>query len=511
MRLLRPLGVMTVVVSVLALPGIAMAQWAAGAAGVSSAVAVSMPSGGSTSASASGHDVTIAWTEVTFLGGGPVGGYEVLRYDAIGGGAQSVGAGCGGTLTSLTCVESNVPNGSWQYAVRPVQDMWVGAEGSRSAIVSISPSSAALSLASSSISSLPGTVGGTVTGFATGETVTFRLDDPATGTVLPGSSTPSPIQSDGAAAVTLTVPGGTPMGAHTVYAVGSLGTTSSAAVSVADQTAPGVSAAVISKTQGGATALIRQGGTYYVYASVTDPGDPVSGIASVTADVSSITIGGLAVALTPGAYAVGGSTYGFRSAPLAASTPLPAGSVGYSVTAIDASGNAATWGGFSATVDDTPPTGSDVQTANKVGGVAGKAESGDSITFTFSEPIEPDSVLAGWLGSATGVTVHLINQNGSGGDQVQVWSSADTAQLPLGTVRLARNDYTTAAVTFTASSMTMTGSTITIVLGSPSGTPGTASVSGTMQWTPASTPIDLAGNTCSTTTVNETGTADIDF
>jgi hypothetical protein len=143
--------------------------------------------------------------------------------------------------------------------------------------------------------------------------------------------------------------------------------------------------------------------------------------------------------------------------------------------------------------------------------VAGKAESGDSITFTFSEPIEPDSVLAGWLGSATGVTVHLLNQSGSGGDQVQVWNSANTVQLPLGTVRLGKNDYTTAALTFTASTMTMTGSTITIVLGSPSGTPGTASVSGSMQWTPVSAPIDLAGNTCSTTTVNETGTADLEF
>ena len=62
-----------------------------------------------------------------------------------------------------------------------------------------------------------------------------------------------------------------------------------------------------------------------------------------------------------------------------------------------------------------------------------------------------------------------------------------------------------------ASSKDLTGSTITITLGTPSGTTGTVTTSGTMTWTPISGLTDRAGNACTTTPVDETGLADIDF
>ena len=58
-------------------------------------------------------------------------------------------------------------------------------------------------------------------------------------------------------------------------------------------------------------------------------------------------------------------------------------------------------------VDNTAPTASTVQTANKAGGIAGRPEIGDTITFTFSEPIDPKSVLSGWTGAATSAVVRI--------------------------------------------------------------------------------------------------------
>ena len=51
--------------------------------------------------------------------------------------------------------------------------------------------------------------------------------------------------------------------------------------------------------------------------------------------------------------------------------------------------------------DTGRPAAVDVQTTNVGGGTPGFAEPGDTIVFTFSEPINPGSVLAGWTGSTT--------------------------------------------------------------------------------------------------------------
>jgi hypothetical protein len=53
--------------------------------------------------------------------------------------------------------------------------------------------------------------------------------------------------------------------------------------------------------------------------------------------------------------------------------------------------------------------------------------------------------------------------------------------------------------------MTMSGNIITIVLGAPSGSVRTVTMSGTLRWTPKASALDLAGNNMSTTTRDETG------
>ena len=289
-------------------------------------------------------------------------------------------------------------------------------------------------------------------------------------------------------------------------------TLSTAACFGADTVPPAVSSTVISKTALYLPGFIRQGGTYYVYANVADAGCAPSGIATVRANVSTVTTGQTAVALLPGSYAVGGVTYNYRSASVTANAALAAGAKAYTITSTDIATNSQTQTGYSVTVDNTRPTGSTVQTANG-GATAGKPEAGDSATYTFSEAIDPETVLAGWTGASTGVVVRIANN--AGGDLLTIRNAANTAQLPLGSVNLLGTAYVTAnrdfGATGTASTMVLSGATITITLGTPSGTTGTQATTGTMTWTPTATVTDLAGNTCMTTVANESGAADFEF
>jgi hypothetical protein len=283
-------------------------------------------------------------------------------------------------------------------------------------------------------------------------------------------------------------------------------------VAAADWVAPSASASVIGKSQGGVPGYIKQGGTYMVYANVTDSGGPPSGIAGVTANAGAITTAQTAAALSAGSFAIGGVTYSHRTATLTANATLAAGTYSYTLSAKDLAGNARTQSGYTVIVDNTVPSAADIQSANKSGGIAGKPEIGDSITYTFSEPIDPNSILANWNGQATSVVVRLTNTTG---DPLTVYNAANTTQLPFGSVALGRNDYVSASATFgasgTASTMVLSGNAITITFGTASAGPGTAASTGTMTWTPSASAYDRAGNAETTTARAETGALDGEF
>jgi hypothetical protein len=485
-------------------PGAAWAGWSAGASGSASAKAQIMPTGNTPTVSVSNRNVTVSWTASTLPGGAAVSGYTVKRYDASTDALQTIGASCAGTIAGLTCTETSVAPGSWRYTVTPVKQSWVGGESAKSSTTTVDAPSLTFS-SSTNINTLPRTLSGSVASYLPGETITFRLDNPTSGTILTGSTTPSPIGVSGSATLSVTIPTGTSNGSHTVYAVGSGGSTASASI-IVDTVAPSVPAAAIAKTQGGTAGFIKQGGTYYVYANVTDAG---SGVATVTANVTTVTTGQTAVALSAGSFIAGGASYNYRSAQLAASNPLAAGAKAFSITAADAAGNSGTQSGFSVTVDNTAPSASDVQTTNVGGSQTGRADTGDTITFTYSETMDPSSIQSGWTGTGTTVTLRLIN-GGAGNDSVQIWDSANTTQLPLGSVNLGGTGYVTASVNFTGSTMTQSGAAITITLGTPSGAT-TRGAAATMTWTPSTTATDRAANACSATAVNESGGNDRNF
>ena len=309
----------------------------------------------------------------------------------------------------------------------------------------------------------------------------------------------------------------------TAKATDAAGNTSSAssALSVTiDTAAPAVGTTVIAKTTGYLAGSIKQGATFYVYANITD----ASSITTATVNNSTLLAsGGTAVTLTAGSYSVQGVSYGYRSASQTANGTLTAGAYTYSITSGDVAGNSATQSSLPVTVDNTAPTATDIQTTNA--GVSGKAESGDTIVFTYSEAIDPESILTTWTGASTNVVVRIIDGGClvvCGNDSFEIWNAANTARLPLTAssgVDLGRADYNGVAILglgagadiTSASTMVLSGNTVTITLGTVTGSPNTAGGNGTMQWSPSSSAYDAAGNAASTTSRNETGSADKEF
>jgi hypothetical protein len=281
----------------------------------------------------------------------------------------------------------------------------------------------------------------------------------------------------------------------------------------ADWTPPNASAAVFAKSTGGEGGYIRQGGTYYAYANAVDAGNPASGVASVDVDAGQ---GPVALSTAGGPWTVDGVSYNYRSAMQTAPATVPEGTYPFTVASADSDtpANSQTQGGFNVVVDNTAPTVTDVQTANG-NTIVGRPQSGDTVTFTYSEPVERLSISTAWTSATLNVVVRINNGTP---DRLQVWNAANTAQLLVTNaagLNLGRNDYVgvnrTFGVTGTPSTMVRSGNSITITLGTQSGAGTTAVANGTMNWTPSASVTDRAGNPASTAAVNESGAGDREF
>jgi chitinase len=142
------------------------------------------------------------------------------------------------------------------------------------------------------------------------------------------------------------------------------------------------------------------------------------------------------------------------------------------------------------------PAPEDIQTTS--GANAGKPEAGDSITFTFAGLVNPDLILSGWDGTPMAVTVHLYDD--SNDDFAAVLNASDGSILwDLGAIALNKNYTNRAEADFTNSQMTASGDTVTVVLGTRSGTVHTVHSPSAMTW------YTYNGS------VTESGPLDIDF
>jgi hypothetical protein len=283
-----------------------------------------------------------------------------------------------------------------------------------------------------------------------------------------------------------------------------------------DWTPPSASASVVVKSTGGDAGYVRQGGTYYVYADVTDGGNPPSGVATVSADAG---MGPITLTSAGGPWTVEGVSYNYRSAVQTAPAVVPPGTYPFTVSSTDTHtpANSQTQNGFSAVIDNTGASGTDVQTANGASTV-GRPQQGDTVTFTYNEPIDRVSILPTWTSGTANVVVRMNNGTAPGPDVLQVFNATNTVQLPLTSLaglNLGRSDYINGNRTFgasgTPSTMVRNGNSITITLGTASGGTTTATGNGTMIWTPSASATDRAGNPTTTAVVNESGAADKEF
>jgi Big-like domain-containing protein len=120
-----------------------------------------------------------------------------------------------------------------------------------------------------------------------------------------------------------------------------------------------------------------------------------------------------------------GTSYSFSL-----TTALAQGTYTAVVTQTDTSGNTGTSNANTFTVDTTAPTAASISAANTTGGTAGKIEAGDTLTYTYSEAIQPGTVLSGWNGASTAVHIRFTS---SGNDTITVLTTANAA-INLGSV-----------------------------------------------------------------------------
>ena len=108
--------------------GAASAFWSGTATQIADAAfAQSVNSGTQPTVVPVGSVATVSWAASTLADGAAVDGYLVNRYNA-GNTAQTVNAGCSGTIAGLSCTETSVPDGTWKYTVTPVVGQWRGTE-----------------------------------------------------------------------------------------------------------------------------------------------------------------------------------------------------------------------------------------------------------------------------------------------------------------------------------------------------------------------------------------------
>jgi hypothetical protein len=325
-------------------PGVAQASWQVAGSGAARAVSTRMPIASGVTADATGSSVRVNWTSAEILAGRPVAGYRVVRYVAGTDTTVDVGNGCSGKLTTTSCTETGVPDGTWQYAVRAVQGSWTGTPSGRAA-------------------------------------VSVRT------TVTPGT-----------AAITFPVSGKT-------YGPNSWA-----------KTCPGFCG----------TATASSGSTLStVRISIRQTGGGYWNGSAFTATAEHFVT-------------VAGSLTAWEVAFPFANFPSADADYTVHVVATDSS-NRTSEATSTYTVDAKRPEPGGVRTANVAGGTVGTIDAGDSLTLTYSEPIDPASILSRFDGSPIAVRAEITQQSGNSADVLRVVDTATA--LPIGSVSLGARGY----------------------------------------------------------------------
>jgi Bacterial Ig domain len=148
-------------------------------------------------------------------------------------------------------------------------------------------------------------------------------------------------------------------------------------------------------------------------------------------------------------------------------------------------------------VDNMAPTATNIQTGVS-GTTAGQPQQGDTLVFTFSEQIDPATIVGGWNGTGT-QTVTVTMDTGN-------HLSITGATLVNGFITLGGTNYVQSGktVVFSNSTISQSGSTVTLTLGSPDKPQFTqVGTAGQTSWPVAAALKDLAGTSITTVTCLE--------
>lgn len=263
--------------------------------------------------------------------------------------------------------------------------------------------------------------------------------------------------------------------------------------------------------------------------SMEDPGAYLSGTVTLTASANS-TAGVTSVRIdrAPNGSSTWTTVCTDTTSPYSCSlntTTLTDGLYDFRATLVDGAGKTTVSSTVAARrVDNTPLKAYDVQATNG-GARAGRLDTGDKLTLTYTDLVTPTSVLAGWNGASTAVSLRLRDGNavtpavGGSNDTVDVLNGSSV--LNLGSVNLKgnfikNNKSAVFAATMVASTTTVNGSTatvITVTVGAltSGGSLRTSTSSQASVWTPSVAALDTNSRPCSAAPATELGTVDKDF
>jgi hypothetical protein len=451
-------------------PGVAYGAWRsdAGAASATASAHAIPPVGAPTATNAAnGSHVTVAWPAVAYASGVSVGGYVVRAVDATSGAARAIGAGCNERITATTCDELHAPEGRWRYTVSAVAgDQWSGVPSPPSTTVTVDTTPPA----NVTLTPLPDAI-------RSGQQLTSSATDAVTGVAsvtylfcTGASCTPSTPISASATGPTYAVewtsqpPDGTYRVA--VRAVDGAGhTTDSAPQTVTiDNAAPLVA---VSAPAPGSSTTARTVSFTGTAGSADGDSTALNVIVFAGSGTGGATVQVLSVARVGSGWSV-------------ASAPLSDGTYTVQATQDDAAGNVGVSAPRTFTVDATPPALVAISTTNVA--TAGKIERGDALRLTFSEPLDPASV------PTTG-TMTVTNVNNV--ERLELPGITD-GPIPTGSAGYALKNHV--AAWSTSISLSAGDTVVTVAITNSGEWAGFGSAAGPVQFAPAPTLKDRAGN-----------------
>jgi hypothetical protein len=272
-----------------------------------------------------------------------------------------------------------------------------------------------------------------------------------------------------------------------------LGTESAKSTTLELAAPPSAIACTTCHAFGGATKYINNSTKASVTITVTLPAS------SLATDTVHLTLtDSVAATITPATQAApaGGGTLTFSAIN---TTSLTDGAVTATAWVSANTGDLSSNTTFALVKDVVAPSAADEFGTNVAGGVAGKLDTAasDTLTYTFSEAMDPATIKATWAGTATAVTITFTNSAGN---------DAITSSVSLGSISTNTN-FVTGNIT-NAATMVMTGNSVVVTFATAgwSATNKMAtSAASTWGWTPVATPTDVAGNVMTTTARNQVG------